>query len=199
MNQKQENITIRIYTDQASCKKYDWLFTNFGMKFNGKKRRYEILLPEEEDAWKKINAIKHAAQQNHLRYEMFYSRYSRSSGCRNTYFSSRTPDIGNRYFCIYCGRLLKKKNVNVDHILPVRKAETSRWVQSYMERKHWAGVNDARNLGASCRRCNSRKGAKTGIWTLRGMIGKSKLFQVFRWGCRGLLFVCIFTELLQNI
>ncbi|WP_330675333.1 hypothetical protein [Blautia hansenii] len=41
------------------------------------------------------------------------------------------------------------------------------------------GVNDHGNLTTACKRCNSRKGAKTSFWVLRGMIGKSFFFWVF--------------------
>lgn len=33
-------------------------------------------------------------------------------------------------------------------------------------------INDTRNLVPACRKCNSRKGANTGIWIIRGLIGR---------------------------
>lgn len=121
--------------------------------------------------------------------------YCRNTTYRNDFFRHYKPAVLGKYFCIYCGRLLSPETVTVDHIIPVKKASENSAYQKFIQIMHWKGVNDHRNLGAACRRCNSRKGAKTGLWLLRGYIGKSSLFQYFRWTVRACLIaalVCFF-------
>lgn len=113
--------------------------------------------------------------------EIIDTSYSRSSGYRKAFFRTRKPFVGNLYFCVYCGRLIPLEKVIVDHIVPVNKAERSRRVQRKLERKGFEGVNDPGNLGACCNKCNIAKGEQMGLWSYRGFIGQSNMFQVVRW------------------
>lgn len=179
-----ETLNIRVFIGKVSrwrLRKYMIVFTREGMAYDYNKRRFSMLISNDNMGKHTIRCIQHKAKRYHLQTEVINSKFIRSSSYRNLFFSSNTPDVGKYYFCIYCGKLLRADRVSVDHIIPVRKAETSRAIQILMDWLHWNGVNDVKNLGASCRQCNSRKKAKMGIWMIRGFIGRSRWFQIVRW------------------
>lgn len=84
---------------------------------------------------------------------------------RYYYFKQNPGLFGVIWFCSQCHKILiGKKNVQVDHI--------------------WAlgagGVNRTINTAAICKKCNSRKSDKTGLWLLNGLIGKVIEVIIFR-------------------
>lgn len=135
---------------------------------------------------KNMKQIKKFCKRHLLQIEIIDQRFTGSSNYRKEFFQHYKPVFQNYYFCIYCGKLLTRKNLQVDHIIPIHKAKTSKWVRWYLER-YPKGVNDYRNLGASCRNCNLTKSAKMGFWTIRGKIGKFNFYQILRWIIRVLI------------
>lgn len=84
---------------------------------------------------------------------------------RYYYFKKNPGLFGKIWFCSQCHKILwGKENVQVDHI--------------------WAlgagGVNRTFNTVAICKRCNSLKSDKTGLWLINGMIGKLIEVIIFR-------------------
>lgn len=84
---------------------------------------------------------------------------------RYHYFKKNPGLFGVIWFCSQCHKILiGKKNVQVDHI--------------------WAlgagGVNRIINTAAICKKCNSHKSDKTGLWLLNGIIGKIIEMIIFR-------------------
>ena len=134
-----------------------------------------------------IRRWKRFARRKKFRFDYVDAKYARSTNYRQIFFSHYKPYRNGKYFCIYCGRLLPKEKIQVDHIIPVHAAQTEWFIQRYLKRNGWESINDYRNLGASCRRCNSRKGAKMGVWVWRGFRGKSNRFQVVRRTVRRIL------------
>lgn len=122
-------------------------------------------------------------KKNHIRYHID-NDFGKRNNYRAIYFESNRPVIGNRYFCAYCGILISRRNVTVDHIYPVHLADTDFKTQRMLSRKGWKSINDVRNLVAACRKCNSRKSDKTGLWILRGKIGKSSTLWILRHSIR---------------
>ncbi len=125
-------------------------------------------------------------KKNHIRYHID-NDFGKRNNYRATYFEGNRPVIGNKYFCAYCGMLISRRNVTVDHIYPVHLADTDFKTQRILSRKGWKSINDVHNLVAACRRCNSRKRDKTGLWILRGKIGKSNVF----WAIRHLIRIAV--------
>lgn len=120
----------------------------------------------------------------------------RSSEYRKTFFEKNTGNAAEeKYFCAYCGRILKKDRVTVDHIISVKKAQTSRTYLGLLRKLGFETVNDVRNLVPSCRRCNSRKGPKGGLWILKGFLGKYRAFWIIVW----LFYLVIFSYLLYFV
>ena len=87
--------------------------------------------------------------------------------------------------CRYCGKRLRDKSeMTVDHVIPV--ARVSRLGVSGFFWRNFAihegidDINDLKNLVPACRRCNSRKGQKGGIWILRAILGKYPIWFAVR-------------------
>jgi hypothetical protein len=68
----------------------------------------------------------------------------------------------------------------IDHLIPVAKAKVSSYARFCLKLHGITNVNDVRNLVPSCDRCNRKKGAKMGLWVVRGRLGKYKLYWIIR-------------------
>lgn len=98
--------------------------------------------------------------------------HERGENYRADYFAAHKPVRRDKYHCAYCGRLLPKEALEVDHIIPIQKAKASVFWQLILSALCPEGVNDRNNLTTACRHCNGKKGANAGLWVLRGYIGK---------------------------
>lgn len=107
-------------------------------------------------------------------------RYTRSTNYRAEYFKNNRPSPGGMYRCIYCGKFYPKDKITVDHIIPVYAAEHSIGTRIGMKFLGLRSINDVKNLGAACQKCNKRKGKKMGLWVIRGALGKTKWFWTLR-------------------
>ncbi|MCD8109513.1 MAG: HNH endonuclease [Clostridiales bacterium] len=158
-----------------------------GFKFNHQEKYWG----KKTEDWQEVRQWYRYGKKNGFRVTYRDNNFSRSDSYRKDFFAHYRPFYKNRYFCIYCGKLLPKEKIQIDHIVPVHAAETSRAARRLIRSKGWDGVNDYRNLGASCRECNLKKGAHMGAWVFRGRIGKSNKFQVARWCARAGLLVLL--------
>ena len=60
--------------------------------------------------------------------------------------------------CAYCGKKIELRDMQVDHIVPLRRGDSEAILAKYgLER----GSNDMSNLNPACRACNFRKGLLT--------------------------------------
>ena len=127
-----------------------------------------------------------------FKYNWYKKEWSRASNCRDRFFRlTKAP-----YRCRYCNRHLKKEYVEVDHLIPVGKVKNNRsHARQLMNISKLDDINDIRNLVASCRYCNRRKGDKLGIWYIRGILGKYKIY----WTIVYILKLCILILLLYII
>lgn len=158
----------------------------------------------------KINSVKRfiykIRKTCRLAYSIDNSFGKRSATYRKEYFSHNKPVYGKFYRCVYCGTLHTRKNITIDHIYPVKKVNESTYYQEKLKKKGADSVNSYQNLVAACRRCNSQKSAKMGLWILRAYIGSIKGFWfvvhivmivaaiiLFIWCCRN-----IPAEIVQN-
>ena len=111
---------------------------------------------------------------------MANDKYTRSTTYRAEYFKHNKPTVGGMYRCIYCGRYFPRDKITIDHIIPVYAAQHSLMTRIGMKIIGLDTINDVKNLGAACKRCNKRKGKKTGLWVIRGALGKTRWFWVAR-------------------
>ena len=125
--------------------------------------------------WRRIRRF---CKNHGLTYVEAKDRYVRSGSYRGVFFTHEKGDRGNGkvYHCAYCGRRLKRKNVTVDHVIPVSAAQKTRAGRVAMAFWGINNVNDPANMVAACERCNSRKADSGGLWILRGFIGRSVWF-----------------------
>lgn len=117
----------------------------------------------------------------------------RSTDYRDTFFKTKAPTIGNFYFCSYCGRLVHKDNLTVDHLYPVDKAQKNIRLQKHLQRKGLSSINDIKNLVPACASCNSKKRAKMGLWVVKGEIGRIQKL----WYVRHLIRIAVILTLLK--
>lgn len=97
-------------------------------------------------------------------------KYERDSTYRERYISAHPPKNG-KYRCVYCGRLVAKDKMEVDHVVAVDRVKRN-WLYRLCVPN---GVNDLNNLVCSCHRCNHKKGSKGGLWIIRGHFWKAVL------------------------
>jgi len=66
--------------------------------------------------------------------------------------------------------MIDKKKITVDHLYSVRRVQYTKELREKFKMLP-DGVNNVSNLVGCCRRCNSRKGKRGGIWIFLGMYG----------------------------
>ena len=110
-------------------------------------------------------------ERNHLDYRIDNGYGKRSSDYRAQFFRENPPSVGRFYICAYCGRLIFPRNVTVDHLYPIGQAKKDPQLQKRLRRSGIENINDPKNLVASCRRCNQKKGKKTGFGSFEARLG----------------------------
>ena len=147
------------------------------------KRKFPEFKQESKCKWSaympKRDAIKSVKKANKLNMKAiaFDERYDRSPYYRYEFIRKNPPENG-MYRCVYCGRLVKKDDMEVDHILPVRRAKESKRLQ----RKLKNGVNEITNLVPSCHRCNQKKGDSMALkWRIKAALGQHRVYWALRY------------------
>lgn len=169
---KNDYIILKIYKMKNNTYKYKDMLAADGFKFNKKpfgRSYWEIKIDTEEN--NKIDLLRVKYKKCGLRVEVLEKKYLRSSNYREQYFEKHKGLFGKYYICSYCGKILKKDQVSIDHIFPINKVNKSKILKGLIKLLKIENINDDKNLTVSCQRCNSSKGDKTGIWILLGYLG----------------------------
>lgn len=146
---------------------------------------------------KYIKWCKSYCRRRHIQYQEINEKYTRSSDYRTQYINHDKGYHGI-YFCMYCARPLTMKQMTVDHIIPVDKASKKKWLQKILEKRNIQNINDIRNLGPACKRCNSVKGNRiTLYWLLLAWLGNIRYAWVVRWAFRIILLSIIIVKILM--
>jgi HNH endonuclease. len=116
---------------------------------------------------KTLHKIKKYCSLHKYRFRIENNLGRRGSDYRRRYFIMNKPVIGDKYICVYCGKLLTKDELTVDHIYPIGKASNSLKYQKKLSRKGIKNINDGKNLVSACAKCNALKSADTGLWILK--------------------------------
>lgn len=138
---------------------------------------YGKYLQTKVHADEKADVVK-ILKRNKIRFRAYEERWERSDTYRSDFFRACRPP----YRCRYCGRRLRKEYMTVDHIVPVSKTKKSTGARMLLYIQGIGNVNDVRNLAPSCDRCNKKKGDRTGLWWIRGVLGKYPVFRA-AWKC----------------
>lgn len=96
-------------------------------------------------------------------------------------FIQHNPPHNGKYRCVYCGHKVKKDDMQVDHVIAVKRAKKNPFYRCCIHKD----INELSNLVPSCAKCNRRKSDKGGLWILRGKFWK--LFLPIHIGIRMLL------------
>lgn len=113
-------------------------------------------------------------------------KYQRSQTYRSDLIRNY-PTVKGKYRCVYCGRLIERRDMVVDHIIPVRSAQTSSYARRLL---HGRNVNDLSNLAPACHRCNMKKGSTCSkTWIKKARKGKKESYWRYRKTKRIILFL----------
>lgn len=114
--------------------------------------------------------------------------YNRSKNYREKFIRMHPPDRHGKYRCVYCGRKIKTKEMQVDHIVPIGAVRRHPLLRAHMKGR----VNDMSNLVPSCRKCNLKKSAKTGLrYRIRARLGSHEGYWKFRKAVRTILILLL--------
>ena len=89
-----------------------------------------------------VTSLKRLCRQNKVKFEINNDFGKRSTTYRTEYFKHNTPIYKKFYRCVYCGRLLSRRKITVDHIYPVKKVNESTYYQDKLKRMGADSVND---------------------------------------------------------
>lgn len=120
-------------------------------------------------------AIRHANWDG-IKTRHYNEMMARSSDYRENFFQAYNPP----YRCCYCHKKLTKSSLVVDHVIPVAKAKSTLFARFLLKIQGISTVNDVRNLVPACRKCNSKKSDKMGLWFIRGKLGVHHWFWIAR-------------------
>lgn len=124
------------------------------------------------DAW----SMKIVLSSRGYKYKSYDKRYGRDTKYRQRFFDENKGP----YHCAYCGRRLKRDQIEVDHLIPVSQAKSDVKVRTWLHLCGITNVNDNKNLVSSCQRCNRKKSDKMGLWIVKGFLGRHKIFWTIR-------------------
>ena len=183
------SIVVRCHKDEA--KKHKRRLASLGLHFeNG--AFYGCV------RYRKYKKVKRYCEAQKLLLKMDTGYLARSGNYRSMFFKYHKPQIGNKYICSYCGKLLSKDKVTVDHLYPVKRVREEPRLQRKLRKMGIHDVNDPRNLVPSCSKCNAKKAAKMGLWIFYGKIGQSTALWIIRKILRLMLFLLALYILYTN-
>lgn len=145
-----------------------------------------------------VTSLKRLCRQNKVKFEINNDFGKRSTTYRTEYFKHNKPIYKKFYRCVYCGRLLSRRKITVDHIYPVKKVNESTFYQDKLKRMGADSVNNYRNLVSACFRCNAKKSAKTGWWIIKAKIGSMKYYWLVVHIIEFIIFLLILYNLYAN-
>lgn len=95
-------------------------------------------------------------------------KYEQSDDYRYQYIRAHPGFMGKYYLCPYCGRVMLKKTMQVDHIVFISLADKH---QAYRVLVPDGNINNLHNFTASCHKCNNRKSGSGGFWIFLAIFG----------------------------
>lgn len=173
------------YRKELRENKFEFIKKSYGKSYWMKK----YLMTSEELS--KLDNVKVYWKKKGLDILVLYPNNMRSSDYRKE-FLNKNKGIKGYYFCAYCGAIMNTKKLTVDHIFPVDRTAKSKFLKKILSIMKINNINDIRNLTPCCKSCNSRKGSKTGLWIIRGLIGRYRFTWPITWIIIILLFFVIF-------
>ena len=167
---------LRISGKNKSLRRWEHYLTGKGFLLTQNKYTQTWKRTFAQHEFSELNAIKKKFRwKKGITCEIIDANYTRDNVYRKRFFENTKPFKNGKYRCIYCGRKFSKSRITVDHIYPINAARTKK-KQFILKLFGINNINDVKNLGAACMRCNKKKSDKTGLWVLRGLLGRSEIF-----------------------
>lgn len=169
-----KNGTNKTYYFRKKLKEFGCQFKKTG-KYSG----YWFLNTEDQFLANRLYAF---CKKKGLTFMSIDSSYTRNAHYRADFFATNKPIIKDDkpyYRCVYCGKLVPKNKITIDHLYPIHKVKKSinrNFNRQMLKKFEIYDINDCKNLVPACSRCNKRKSKKTGIWLLRGYFGNNPIF-----------------------
>ena len=122
---------------------------------------------------KDCNRLQRKAARRGYSTKLYKSIYGRSDNYRKIFFDQKGSQ--EAYRCVYCGRMVHKNHITIDHVIPVYDAKRYYSARIALKLMGCEGANDPKNLVPSCFRCNERKGTSWNlIYLIRAKYGDSQ-------------------------
>lgn len=199
MSKENDDLNIRILNGKNKTYFYRQIFRQDNFEFikkaYGKGYWQKKIIQENIE---EISKYKEFCKKNKLKLELIESEFTRSSDYRTTFFA-KNPGFHDRYICAYCGKILKKENVTVDHVFPIDKVSRSSFYKKIVIWLNIKNINDYKNLVCACKKCNSSKGSKMGLWILRGFLGKHIIYWCLLWTSSLILMYLLIMFVIKNL
>lgn len=179
-------LEIRTHKIINFWEKYEIRKLGFSLLYKGKRStRWELKTEEENKEF--IRKCEKFCHKKNYEFILAEDRYSRSSTYRKNYLEAHSGWHG-LYICMYCSKVVPVNKLSIDHIIPVDKAMRCRSAKFLLFINGIENVNDLKNLGPSCRKCNQKKSNKmNAYWILRARIGKIPFSWVLIWSIKLLI------------
>lgn len=181
---------VEVTNGKKDTYKYKRKLSNFGLRPKGRKW---TLTTSDKDI---IEYIAGFCRKKHLNFNVIENKYIRSSKYRSVYFNAY-PSKSGVYRCVYCGKRLSRDKITIDHIVPIKKVQKSKFYRELLNTFKIDGVNDPKNLAPSCEKCNKKK---AGSFSLRYYIlaksGKQPHGITFRRIIKLICILCILFNIL---
>lgn len=129
---------------------------------------------------RKAVKIQKICDREYVRIDYTDTRWFRNDKYRKEFFAHNKPIIKDSYFCAYCGKILTRKNITVDHLYPIDKARSDIKLQKKLLKRGITNINNADNLVPACMDCNKKKGTSIDGWIFRGQLGRHKIYWIIR-------------------
>ncbi len=130
---------------------------------------------------KNLKYFKKYAKKLNIHYTEQNPNYTRSSSYRSVFFKCNKGVGDERYFCAYCGCLLHKDDVTVDHVFPVAAARDKKIYQRLLKWFGITNINSNKNLAPACSYCNRKKSASDHVFPVAAARDKKIYQRLLKW------------------
>lgn len=160
---------LEITNGRNSTYKYRDMLHNDG--FSYEKNKWLITGDKEI-----LKSLRRRYKRKGLKCYLYDESLVRSNDYRKTFFSKNKGFymFHKRYYrCAYCGKIVKKECITVDHIIPIHLSQRKKSIRLLMKIFNIKNINEYKNLTPSCKKCNSKKGSKISTkYIYEGQTGK---------------------------
>lgn len=189
---KENAVVITIRDGKRPTYRYRRDLAEMGFRYDTGKAAWNLRERVTKD---EENNLRIFCRKRKLRIEITGESLARDGAYRKRFFENYGRET---YLCAYCGRRLSRAAVTVDHIIPVGQLKNKkRSMRLAILRIN--NINDTKNLAPACARCNKKKGAKTGLWVVRGFWGKNYRRRLIMNWIRNILIICLLIILFTGI